>query len=125
MNEGMRAICASVRPGATQAWDEGGDGRHRPHKECRKCGTSLYCDRSRQLGLCRVCQPAACPNCGQLPKRRMIRGVCERCYSAAYRAEEHARKIAARTYKANNYLERCARTKSAATEATEDRENGK
>ena len=72
-------------------------GRHRPHLVCAVCGTSLHCDRSRASGLCRVHLAAQqCEVCGLAPTNRLVKGMCESCYSRQYRQAMWERRQAAR-----------------------------
>jgi len=57
-----QSTTAAKRPGAMRTLQQeldacGFDHRHRPHKQCQECGTSLHCVSSRKSGYCRVCRP--------------------------------------------------------------------
>lgn len=56
-----QALGKGLRPGRERSpWENDrfdGDHRHRPHKACQTCGTSLHCGGSKRSGFCRICKP--------------------------------------------------------------------
>ncbi len=51
------------------------------------CTSTLHRPESRRLGFCTEHVPI-CSACGRSPRARLVKGVCEDCYSTAYREKK-------------------------------------
>lgn len=112
MIESRKQVRATIRPGRLAPHEDANPdgsagGRHRPHKACRQCGTGLFRDRSRRVGLCAVCaENQVCTQCemslaqidAQGRAARLVDGKCLRCKAREYnegRGRERAERRAA------------------------------